>query len=522
MDEGLVSETHADGRSAGRRSARAVAVAVTMLTLVATVVSCVSPGSGPWTPDPWSLHVDMVDAGFEISWGPTPGGDADGYRLQVAVAGSGTWTDVPTGPAGSPPAATYDDVVAGTEYLFRVAENAAPGEPQPPFSSVVTAWYVELSLPVVRIDTVGDVPVVAKDPYLDAAVTIDPNGHAVPAYSGTAGIKGRGNSTWNQPKKPYAVKLDAEGSLLGMPSSRKWVLLADYLDKSQLRTFAAARISEATDLAWTPQFRWVELVLNGTYMGSYQLAEKVDIGPDKVDIDEMDDDDDEGSAVTGGYLMELDGHRPATGDPGWVTPRGVDVVVKDPEPWTDPQFGYIRDHVDTFESTLFSPGFADPVDGYGKYLDVGSFIDYWVTQETTRNHDAFWSSTFFWKDRDDPLLHFGPIWDHDTSMGQPTEFTWSPTGWMSPVARPWVQRLFADPAFVDAVNARWRTLLPQISAVPGEILAIAPSLEAAKANDRARWHYSTPDTDEPQFLADWLGTRVTWMTGALADWSART
>ncbi|MDE6125779.1 MAG: CotH kinase family protein, partial [Muribaculaceae bacterium] len=98
-------------------------------------------------------------------------------------------------------------------------------------------------------------------------------------------VKGRGNSTWNYPKKPYALKLDKKDAVLGMPRHKRWVLLANYIDPSKMRNALAFEVARQTEsLAWTPRGTFVDLVVNGRMMGNYYLCEQIRVDPDRVDM----------------------------------------------------------------------------------------------------------------------------------------------------------------------------------------------------------------------------------------------
>lgn len=277
----------------------------------------------------------------------------------------------------------------------------------------------------------------------------------------------------------------------------------------------AEQISKATDLAWSPTFRHAEVILNGDYVGVYQLTEKVESTPVRVDIEEMEPEDNAGEALTGGYLLEIDDRLEENNEPGWRTTRSVPVVVKEPDPMTTQQRAYIRTYVHRFEDALWSHDFKDPTNGYAPYLDVDAFIDHWIVQEVTRNGDSFWSSTFFTKERGEDELVFGPIWDFDRSMGSSVTLRpQPPEGWYARDHGPWVRRLFADPAFVDRVQDRWAELAPAISGVPAQMDTLGADLRPAISNDEARWLYELADNHQPEFLSDWLSTRTDWITAA--------
>lgn len=488
------------------RSWRVLFVSIVALTAI-VAAGCAPPAPTAPPPNSAGLRAVLVTGGIELTWRATTTGQTYGYDLQYRIDGS--WVTIPT---GDDPAVTFTDVTPRTRYAFRVRSKVAPGAPVLPFSESVLSWYVEPELPIVRIDTENAAPILDRENYVRATMTVDPNGSGFAPYSGTLGIRGRGNSTWQLPKKPYRLKLDTRSPMFGIASSRDWALLANSFDRSQVRTSTAEAISKSTDLAWTPTYRHVEVILNGEYLGVYQFTETVRLASTRVAIDELEPTDNTPPAITGGYLLEIDARLEENNEPGWRTPRNVPVVVKEPDPATPEQRAYIRGHVNAFENALFSTGFADPVNGYRRYLDVPSFIDHYLVQEITRNGDSFWSSTYFHKRRNDDRLVFGPMWDFDRSIGSPvTVRPQPPEGWYARENAPWVRRLLQDPAFAAEVDARFRELLPTLNTLPSQIRTLADSLVPAIRNDESRWAYTTGPEDQPSYIQNWLETRLAWM-----------
>lgn len=488
-----------------RRPGAPVLAALTIAAL-ALLASCVTPTPTAPPPNPAGLRTTMVAEGIQVDWTPSAAGQTYGYDLGIRLDG-GEWTTVNTTQATH----LHVDIPPRTKVSYRVRATAAPGAPVATYSPTVFAWYVQPTLPIVRIDTQNRAPILDKENYVAATMTIDPNGSDVAPYTGTFRIRGRGNSTWLLPKKPYKVKLDSKSPLMGMASSKDFALLANYFDKSLVRTSTAEAISRTTDLDWTPSYRHVEVILNGEYQGSYQLAETIEVASSRVDIDEMEDTDNALPELSGGYLLEIDARLEENDEPGFRTARSVPVVVKEPE-YTTQQRDYIRNHIQQFENALFSPTYTDPVNGYRKYLDVDSFIDHYLLQEITRNGDSFWSSTFFYKQRNDDLLYWGPMWDFDRAVGSPvTPKDQAAEGWYARGNGPWVRRLFTDPAFVAAVDARVQELMPALTAVPAQMSALATSLQPAIQNDMSRWMYVPTASDTPEFVETWLTTRLGWI-----------
>lgn len=502
----------ASARTTPRRPGRSAVVAA-----VATLVALVGAACAPTTPtapppNPAGLRATLHAGGIELDWTPTLAGQSRGYELQYR-APEAAWVSLPK---LSDTTTLFTLVQPHLSYAFRIRAATSPGTTPAEFSPAVSTFYVVPELPIVRIDTDGRAPILDKDNYVRGSMTIDPNGSEFAAYSGTLGIKGRGNSTWFRPKKPYRIKLDAKSPIMGIASSKDWVLLANFDDKSQVRSIAASEISHATDLAWTPTYRPVEVVLNGDYVGAYSLTEAIKVAKNRVDIEEMGPEDVAGEDLTGGYLMEIDERLEMNNEPGWRTTKSVPVVVKDPDPMTPEQRIYIRQHVQKFEDALYSPNFADPVGGYRRYLDVDAFVDHYLVQELTRSGDSFWSSTYFSKDRGDDHLVFGPIWDFDHSLGSAvTPKPQPPEGWYTSGNGPWIRRLFTDPAFVARVGERWDQFQPTFAGLPAMIEALGTELRPAIDNDAARWNYTLAEADTPEYLSSWLTTRIDWIDTSL-------
>ena len=141
-------------------------------------------------------------------------------------------------------------------------------------------------LPVVYIDTEGGQPITSKEKYIDADIKIQGNetfNESKELYDGVTEIRGRGNSTWSQPKKPYRLKLDKKTDIFGMGKSKHWVLLANYLDESLMRNTLAYNLSGSMGMEQMSTV-WVSVIMNGEYAGNYQLCENIRVDDTRVDI----------------------------------------------------------------------------------------------------------------------------------------------------------------------------------------------------------------------------------------------
>jgi hypothetical protein len=341
------------------------------------------------------------------------------------------------------------------------AAEQTPGPVEPPSTTPPPQQVVPLSrLPVLRLTTANNAPITSRETYVTGTYRIvDTTGTTM--HDGTMEIRGRGNSTWDMPKKPYRLRLTTSTALMGMPANRHWVLLANFSDKTLMRNDLAFELSRLMGFEWTPRTRTVDVELNGQYAGTYQLVEHVRVGADRVNIPELRVADTTASAITGGYLIEVDEragedfcHRSSR------TP--MIFCLSNPETlreaaWAK-QRAYITQYLERTDSAIFGPRFADPQVGYAAFIDVKSMIDYFILQELAKNVDGnLRLSTYLYKKRDGKLF-FGPMWDFDISFGNVNYGgADTPTGWLVRTA-PWFTRLWQDPAFVAAVRARWAVL----------------------------------------------------------------
>jgi len=378
-----------------------------------------------------------------------------------------------------------------------------------------TSCDVEVNTPVkLQIDTTDAAPIVSKEDYLTARFQLDADGSNA-AMDVTTSIRGRGNTTWSLPKKPYRIKLAKSAGLLGMNSDKDWDLLANYSDKTLLRNSIAFCMSRMMHMAWTPDSRMVELWLNGSYQGVYQLTEHVEDGSAKADIG------------TTGVLLEIDARL----DADYVFTSSLKSVpyTFQSDPIND-QLNTVPAYIGSFESALFSSSFTDPTLGYRPFLDTESLVDFYLVQELLRNNDAFWSSTFLTRKDDGPLV-FGPLWDFDIAAGNVNYNGNDATdGWWVKTASPYLQQLFQDPVFAAHVAARWKFLSSRMPRIQQFIDRSATTLDAAQRRNFQTWDilntavWPNPEvagsySGEISYMKNWLDTRATWIDQALGNTS---
>lgn len=276
-------------------------------------------------------------------------------------------------------------------------------------------FYQMTNLPLVSFNTPGMAEIKSKDDKHDGSyICIVSDGGKTLIEDSNTRMKGRGNGSWTFPKKPFQIKFDKKQRPLGAPAkAKKWTLINNYGDRTLMRNKVAFDMSREAGISYTPFCAFVDVIYNGEYEGTYQLCDQMEVNPGRVDITEMTPEDVEGSALTGGYFIEVDAYAYEEKSM-FYSGTGIPVTIKSPDEdeIVPAQSQYISNYFNTMERALYSYNFTDPVSGYRSYLDLESFLRYFIVCELDGNIDSFWSM-YMWKDRDDALLHVGPVWDVD-------------------------------------------------------------------------------------------------------------
>ena len=381
------------------------------------------------------------------------------------------------------------------------------------------------SIPVVSIETAGGAGIYDKTNYVRGTITIsDPEKlySEVEEFSAPMGIRGRGNSTWGWPKKPWKVKLDEKAEILGMPADKEWALLANYADRTLLRNIVAMKLSEICGFSWTPKMRSVEVYLNDEYQGVYTFSEHKKVSSSRVAIDKKTD-----------FYFEIEENQDET--TVWRTSMGVPMMFSEPEVPTPEQFDYVRQLFNDFEKALYS----DDVAAYEDYVDVDSFINYYIVQELTKNVDGnFRKSTFLTKEQGKKLEMYH-LWDFDLTLGNCGYFDWrvgnGPQNFFikdfASNCTPgdnWVNLMMRDTAFLIKLKSRWNALMPEFEKIPDFIKEQALYLDQAQKRNFQRWNIREsvdwvmfPSLGsyekEVDYLIDFYTDRLHWLDGAIND-----
>ncbi len=278
--------------------------------------------------------------------------------------------------------------------------------------------------------------------------------------SSPAELKTRGNSTFGYMKKPYQIKFDSKTNLFGMGKAKKWVLLANYVDGTMVRNKVIFDVGTEIGMPYTCQSVFVDLYIDGSYKGVYQLCEKVEIGDSRVPLE-----------TDYGVIVEMEhANRLASDDIYFKTsvsgkPFVYKEYVADFEDTSDPDEvaktaqakAYFENCINTLENELFNNG-AD-WDLVASMIDVDSFINFYFVVEFCENIDATLASTYFYMDGPGDVLHCGPLWDYDRCFGTSPEGQDTEADFLKNIVDTvdsyrvdWYKMLFQYPEFVELVN----------------------------------------------------------------------
>ena len=362
-----------------------------------------------------------------------------------------------------------------------------------------------------------------------------------PTKAEKAEMKGRGNYSWSFPKKSFSLKLDDKNNLCGLGSSSKWALVANDYDRSLIRNPVASWVGTQFDnLGWTPQQRPVDLYVNGSYRGSYTLVERINFEGGRLDYDELKAEDDPTDCSdpvkrTGSYLMEWDFRKGANynftaGSRGYVG-------LKEPEDedYCSAMGTYINGYVDAADKALFGSNFKDDANGWKKYIDIDSAVDYYLAMEFLKPVDGnMWASVYMYKPRGDKI-HLGPLWDFDLAEGSANRAgnVVSPQSWYlrnslgvsaMQSSKTWFNRLNEDPDFRAAVIKRWNEVDQDLH--PSTFIALYRNQIAKSADENyKKWSHGSHISKyqviksswgaDVEYVRSWLESRNSWMNSQL-------
>ncbi len=422
----------------------------------------------------------------------------------------------------------------------------------PPFE------FTASNLPIIILNTDGqNIP---DEPKIDATMGIIYNGEGVVnhftdpmnEFFGDIGIEKRGSSSNGFPAASYSVEtrgpdplINYNVSVFDWPVDNDWILYAPYTDKALIRNVLTYHLGNATG-RWAPRTKLCELVLNGEYMGVYVMMERIKQNPGRVNVDDLSPTDTLNNELTGGYIIKIDkttgGETVVWNSPYTSAAPGNGTIgfqMHDPDPLMmhPSQLQYIQGYVIAWENSLASSDFMDPVLGYRNYIDVPSFIDFFLINELSKNVDGYRISTYLNKARlsEGGKLYAGPLWDFNLGFGNANYCQGGQTTgweinfnsicggqWQNPF---WWSRMLQDSTYAHDVKCRWLELRQGVmsdSSLMNYIDSLAMVLEQPAIRHYNRWPilgtYVWPNNfigntyqEEINYLKTWITNRLAWM-----------
>lgn len=415
-----------------------------------------------------------------------------------------------------------------------------------------TQNFAQSNLPLIIINTQGKS--ISDEPKITALMQVINNPNRVNKlsdtnfeYEGYIGIEKRGNtSQYFFDKKSYALETRTDSgtnrnvSLLGLPKENDWVLYGPFSDKSLIRNVLAYHLGNSQG-RWSPRTQYCEVFLNNEYRGIYVLTEKIKIDKNRVNIARLKPEDITGDELTGGYILRVDRLQHGS----WISPfKGWTNTSDEPISYYYPKYDnlnapqrtYIKDYVTEFEYALHGNDFKDPENGYRAYIDVISFIDYYIMTELSRDLDGYRCSIYFHKDKDSKggKLVMSPMWDYNLGFGNGNFMDANKTnGWVvegigsgdgyEPVF--WFEKLKKDPYYNTLLKYRWEELRDKAFSDENinkfidscaNVLADAQQRNFEKFDilDNFVWpnsYIGGTYNNEISYLENWIGDRLSWL-----------
>ena len=374
-------------------------------------------------------------------------------------------------------------------------------------------------------------------------------------YNGSIGIEFHGGDAKPTQQNSYSFETrDAAGlnqnvSLLGMPAENDWILLANYNDKSFIRNALAFQLFRKMG-HYAPRTQTVEVIVNNEYMGIYTLTEKIKQDAGRVDISKLKTTDISGDNMTGGYIFKIDTYDDTnswlSNFPPYKHPdQSVHYIYEDPAAidLVTQQKNYLKTTINSFETVLYSSGFANPTTGYPAWIKMNSMIDFFIVSEVSRNMNAYRKNCYYFKNKDskDNKIHSGPVWDFDGSFKNLVDdcSAYSATdgsGWSYKIndcsglktsSNDWIVRLLEDPAFKNALYSRYtlmRTTYISNNYLNNFIDSVKNLVSEAQVRHYTKWKIldtnAGPDEVDAQpstyqghvdKLKSWIQTRLNWL-----------
>ena len=351
------------------------------------------------------------------------------------------------------------------------------------------------TLPVLYIQTENNAAITSKDDYINATYYLDNQGLSDYQSIGSKAeplameIRGRGNYSWTGfDKKPYRIKLADKQPLLGMTKSKHFALLAHADDsndrKGFMRNAVGMELSKLIGMTYTPDAKPLEVVLNGDYIGLYFLTETIRVDKDRVNIVEQEDEETDASAITGGWLVEIDNYNT---DPHITIKEGgkttMWITYKTPEVLSSQQEQYLTQQMQLIDGLVYGDKNSSEL---WNHLDMDALAKFYIVQELTDNYESFHGSCYLHKEMgENEKWYFGPVWDFGSSFNRDkSQYMYQGDVWHNH----WIPEICKFPAFMERVKEIWNEFYKgNYNDIYTFIDSHKSQITQAAASDKQRW-----------------------------------
>lgn len=414
---------------------------------------------------------------------------------------------------------------AGTALEYDITRDILLGSPDEARQTPGKICFKKsANIPAIYINLKGNaIDDITRDAFTETEIkVVSPDGN-IDYHADDGLIKGRGNSTWETDKKPYYLKLSEKAGLCGMEPGRKWILLANAYEATKLSNKLLFDFSKAAGLRYSVDSEWADLYINGEYRGNYLVCEKIDVGEHMVDIANLEQEnqkiyefcepyadeyqrgyitDQSPANISGGYILEKD--TTINDSPcGFVTDNQKSFVITSPDNASLEEVAYIRSCLQNIENLL-----EQEDESLLQYIDADSFARRYLIEELALNSDAFITSCYYYKERNDDKIYAGPVWDFDSVLGESDTVDYEDQGnvWLNydettvlymdkyratTAVLGWEDDLLAIPGYPEIVEAVYKELQPHLETLLYEqIDTAAARLRQSVALDSIRWNYA--------------------------------
>ena len=414
----------------------------------------------------------------------------------------------------------------GSDNIYRITKITAN------LTVTINMEFDALNMPIISINTENDAVPVDKENYINCNISVSNAENGYNFSNASAGIRLRGNTTMTYPKKPYRIKFDKKQQMFGFGEYKSWVLLALYLDFSNIKDYAAFNFAKSIKRgnAFVPNAQHVEVYFNGEYQGLYLLTEQVQENIGRVGVES-----EFGEEREVPFLVELDEYAPVEGTEGidWFKIYNPDITndafqtsfytIKYPEAeqrYNQEQFNYIEEYINKVNSLCHSQMVTK--EEFEEYIDLDQFIDYYLIQEFMGQGDIVWKSVYMSKSKDGKLV-MGPIWDFDWAVTGPISFEKGQrlgfNYWYSEFT--WFYLMLQRDWFLTATCNRWKEIRETLNQKITELESFKETIKPTAERNAILWDFLDDGDPENDFsgyydcIIDFMQNRWNWMNEQL-------